>query len=153
MKWSQKKSNITLSRIRSFYTKGTWFNRQDLNKNKFFFNKNDLIKKLKINKKKKTAVIFSHIFYDATFFFGRNIYFDYQEWLVETVKIAVQNKNINWILKVHPVNIWRSKMDNAKLENLEVLSICNELGGIPENLQIIDQKICHYYRRFRDKTE
>ena len=138
LKWSQKKSNITLSRIRSFYTKGTWFNRQDLNKNKFFFNKNDLIKKLKINKKKKTAVIFSHILYDATFFFGSNIYFDYQEWLVETVKIAVQNKNINWILKVHPVNIWRSKMDNAKLENLEVLSICKELGGIPENLQIID---------------
>ena len=78
-----------------------------------------MIKELKVNKSKKTAVIFSHIFYDATFFFGRNIYFDYQEWLIQTVKIAIQNKNINWILKVHPVNIWRSRMDNAKLENLE----------------------------------
>ena len=138
MKWSQKKTNLTLSKIRSFYSKGTWFNRQDLNKNKFFFKKDELIKKLKINKKKKTAVIFSHIFYDATFFFGSNIYFDYQEWLVETVKIAVQNKNINWILKVHPVNIWRSRMDNAKLENLEVSAICEELGEIPENLKIIE---------------
>ena len=138
LKWSQKKNNLILSRIRSFYSKDTWFNRQDLNKNKFFFKKDELIKKLKINKKKKTAVIFSHIFYDATFFFGRNIYFDYQEWLVETVKIAVQNKNINWILKVHPVNIWRSRMDNAKLENLEVSAICKELGDIPENLKIIE---------------
>ena len=138
LKWSKKKTNLTLSRIRNFYSKGIWFNRQDLNKNKFFFNKNELIKKLKINKKKKTAVIFSHIFYDATFFFGSNLYFDYQEWLIETVKIAVENKNINWILKVHPVNIWRSKMDNAKLENLEVSAIRKKFGNIPENLKIIE---------------
>ena len=72
------------------------------------------------------------------FFFGSNLYFDYQEWLIETVKIAVENKNINWILKVHPVNIWRSKMDNAKLENLEVSAIRKKFGNIPENLKIIE---------------
>ena len=61
MKWSQKKTNLTLSKIRSFYSKGTWFNRQDLNKNKFFFKKDELIKKLKINKKKKNcSYILSH---------------------------------------------------------------------------------------------
>lgn len=138
LRWSKEKSDQILSKIRNFYSEDLWFNRQDLNKNKFFFKKDDIIKNLKIDKNKKTAVIFSHIFYDATFFFGKNIYFDYQEWLIETVKIAIKNKNINWILKVHPVNIWRSKMDNAKLENLEVRAIYEEFGSIPDNLRIVE---------------
>lgn len=138
MKWPKVKNNQILSKIKSFYKSGQWFNRQDLNKDKFFYKRTELIKELKVNKSKKTAVIFSHIFYDATFFFGRNIYFDYQEWLIQTVKIAIQNKNINWILKVHPVNIWRSRMDNAKLENLETKAIIDYFGEIPKNIKIIE---------------
>ena len=138
LKWDRKKGEEIISKIKSFYLDGNWFNRQDLNKNKFFFDKKKIIKKLNIDPKKKTAVIFSHIFYDATFFFGENLYFDYQEWLVETIRIAVRNKNINWILKVHPVNVWRSKMDNSKLENLEVQAIKSAFGKVPDNLTIVE---------------
>ena len=138
LKWDRKKGEEIISKIKSFYLDGNWFNRQDLNKNKFFFDKKKIIKKLNIDPKEKTAVIFSHIFYDATFFFGENLYFDYQEWLVETIRIAVRNKNINWILKVHPVNVWRSKMDNSKLENLEVQAIKSAFGKVPDNLTIVE---------------
>ena len=58
-KWSKDKNDQILSQIRNFYTDGNWFNRQDLNKNKFYFKK-DILKKLSIDKSKKTAVIFSY---------------------------------------------------------------------------------------------
>ena len=38
LKWDRKKEEI-ISKIKSFYLDGNWFNRQDLNKNKFFFDK------------------------------------------------------------------------------------------------------------------
>ena len=45
LKWDPKKGEEIISKIKSFYLDGNWFNRQDLNKNKFFFDKKKIIKK------------------------------------------------------------------------------------------------------------
>lgn len=86
---------------------------------------------------KKTAVIFSHILYDATFFYGESLFPDYETWLIEAVRAAAANPALNWIVKVHPVNVWRSRMDNKPIEQLEVRAIREAIGPLPEHVKIL----------------
>ena len=53
------------------------------------------------------------MFNDATFFYGKSLFEDYEDWLRQTLQEAVKNKKINWILKIHPANFWRSKIENS----------------------------------------
>jgi hypothetical protein len=82
-------------------------------------------------------VIFSHILYDATFFYGENLFPDYLSWLVETVRIAIGNPALNWIVKVHPVNLWRSQMDGVPMEQLEARALEREFGSLPPHIKIM----------------
>ena len=61
--------------------------------------KNEL--ELEVNK--KTATIFAHILWDATYFYGDSIFDDYEQWLIETIRLANRNDAVNWIIKLHPV--------------------------------------------------
>jgi len=65
---------------------------------------------LNIEKRRKVVVIYSHILYDTLFFFGTDLYNDYAEWLVETVRVACQNSAVDWLIKVHPSNLWRGEL-------------------------------------------
>ncbi len=101
------------------------------------FKKSEEIKKvLKINNNKKNIVIFSHIFYDATFSWGVNVFKNYEEWLIRSVNALCKNKNINPILKIHPANISKSN-NNKKFINNEIEALKKIKNGIPKNLKII----------------
>lgn len=124
--------------LKSQYENKKWFNRQNLLKNKLIYTKNEIINKLKLNPKKKIAVIFSHIMYDATFFYGKSIFNNYEIWLEETLKIAAKNKNINWILKIHPANQWRNEIESVNEIPLEKVIINRLFKRLPENIYIIE---------------
>jgi hypothetical protein len=100
----------------------------------------EIKKLLNINNNNLNIVIFSHVYYDATFSWGKNIFKNYEEWLVETINILSRVKNINCILKVHPANLSK---DKGYTISKEVSSIKNKMGRIPEKLIIIpaDSKI------------
>jgi len=135
--WTIKQKDTVIGRLTSHYSSGAWFNRQQLQKNKSIKSSDEVIRSLKLDPNKKTAVIFSHIFYDATFFYGESLYPDYKRWLVETVRYAIQNTNVNWIVKVHPVNVWRSEMDGAVMEQLEREALKREFGKLPSHIKIL----------------
>lgn len=136
-KWNENSNKKLVNKLKSHYEKGAWFNRQQLQNNKKIYSKKEIQEKINLNKKKKTAVIFSHILYDATFFYGDSLFNDYSEWLIESVRCAIKNNHLNWIIKVHPVNVWRSKMDGAKIEQLELELLKKEFGELPENIFFI----------------
>jgi hypothetical protein len=73
-----------------------------------------------INTDKKIAIIYSHILYDTLFFNGEDIYKNYADWLVETIKSACKNDNIYWLIKIHPLRI-----------------IEKEIGKLPEHIGFI----------------
>lgn len=116
-----------------------WYlsNRNQLNK-KDFSNK-EIFKILKLNKNKKVAVIFSHILYDLIYAYGEDIYLNYNSWLGNTLKIIENLQNTQWLLKIHPSNVWRYELDKQlknKYEELNVIkrfNICNF-----KNLKLID---------------
>jgi len=96
---------------------------------------------------RKVAVIYSHILYDTLFFFGTDLFENYAQWLVETTRTACENDKIDWLIKVHPSNLWRGELNTllkGKYEEEKV--IFEKIGKLPEHVRIIgaDTKINPY---------
>ena len=119
------------------YRQGNWYSRQDLQKGKQIISPEEVKTQLGLDPAKKTAVVFSHILWDATFFYGKGIFKDYATWLVETVRAACANPRLNWIIKLHPVNVWRRAMDGATGELVEYKLIREHIGDLPPHVRLV----------------
>ncbi len=99
---------------------------------------NEARKLLGVAEGRKVAVVYSHILYDTLFFFGTDLFSDYSQWLVETVRAAVANPHVDWLIKVHPSNLWRGEMNTllkGKFEEERLLQ--NEFGTLPPHVRIV----------------
>ena len=57
---------------------------------------------------RKIAVVFSHIAWDAAFFFGSCLFDDFENWLYETVRfVAAECPEMDWLIKLHPFNVFK----------------------------------------------
>jgi hypothetical protein len=137
MPWETEHDAAVASRIAANYEAGTWYNRQQLQEGKILAKADEVRSLLGLDPTKKTAVIFCHILYDATFFYGESLFDDYEQWTVETIRAAIANPNLNWIVKVHPVNVWRSKMDGAPLVQLEAETLRKHFGELPPHIKLM----------------
>ncbi len=133
----KNKKKLVLDELNSCYKNGTWYDEVGTQFNKKNFSKKEFFKKFNLNPKYKTVVIFSHIFWDATFFFGNDIFFDYQEWLIQTIKQLSLNKNINCLIKLHPAHSVKNKR-NKKIGSFEKNVIFEEIKNLPNHIKIID---------------
>lgn len=137
MPWTAENDRAVIARIAANYQSGAWYNRQQLHEGKAVLSADVLRRTLGLDPAKKTAVIFAHILYDATFFYGDSLFEDYEQWLVETVRAAIANPRLNWVIKVHPVNVWRAKMDGAPLVQLEAETLRKHLGALPDHVRLM----------------
>ena len=127
-----------LQDFRGKYETGDYNNRHNLQKNKRILKRDALIEQLGLDASKKTAVIFSHILWDATFFYGKGLFPDYAQWLVETVRAACGNDKVNWLVKLHPVNVWRLGLDGFTGELAEHILLREAIGALPEHIKLIE---------------
>ena len=139
-----KKTKISISEKRKFfkelnycYNKGRWYEEVGTQFKKKKINKKQFFKKYNLNPELKVAVLFSHIFWDGTFFFGKDIFLDYEEWFKETLKIMIKNKEINWIIKAHPANSVKDYRDKKKNKS-ELDAIHEVVKKLPEHIKFID---------------
>jgi hypothetical protein len=140
IKWKKEDRDFVLKEIQDCYTSGQWYGEVGTQFGRKFHKKSELIKKMSLDPNKKTAIIFSHIFWDATFFWGSDIFKDYEDWFVETIKAAMKNKNLNWVIKVHPANEIKNKRDKHTGESSEMKAIKKVMENIPEHIQILEEK-------------
>lgn len=61
-----------------------------------------LIREQGLDPHKKNVVIMAHTFTDAVFNYGELYFRDYYDWTEQTLKLAGENREVNWILKPHP---------------------------------------------------
>ncbi len=107
-----------------------------------YLDKDEIKKKLNLKPNKKTGIIFSHILYDVIFAYGDGYFDNYYRWLGETIKIISKFNNTQWILKLHPSNIWRGEVSKQLKDKYEEIRVIHEyVGKIPSNLKIVDQSI------------
>jgi hypothetical protein len=137
MPWGQQEDGRVLELIASHYQTGAWYNRQQLQVGKRIISPEEVRQRLGLRQDRKLAVIFAHILYDATFFYGSSLYSDYEKWLVETVRGAIANPELDWLIKVHPVNVWRSCIDGAPMDQLEAKALQREFGELPEHVKLM----------------
>jgi hypothetical protein len=126
------------TQILQSYARGEWFNRKYGQVGKRYLSPEELAATLKLDGSRRTAVIFTHVGWDATFFYGENLFADYDEWLVETARAASRLDNVNWVVKVHPDNLWKSHASRS-LDGVDRdrRLIERSLGGIPSNIRWI----------------
>jgi hypothetical protein len=137
MRWTADDDRAVATRIAANYASGAWYNRQQLQEGKVSLAPNEVRRRLDLDPAKKTAIIFSHILYDATFFYGDNLFEDYEHWLIESVRAAIANPNLNWVVKVHPVNVWRARMDNAEVVQIEAQTLHRHFGALPAHVKLM----------------
>ena len=142
IKITSKQSDYLQNEILSEYENNSWFPSAGTTVGKKVLNIEELKTELNVNASQKIAIIFPHIFWDGTFFFGKDLFGDYIEWYKETLIAANKNKNLKWIIKSHPSNIIknnREKISNKKIDP-ELKIIYDLFGDIPDHFEYLSSK-------------
>ncbi|WP_224407150.1 hypothetical protein [Afifella sp. IM 167] len=92
---------------------------------------------LDLDPEKPTAAVFSHVLWDANLFYGEDIFDNYGHWFIETVKAAVANPKVNWLIKLHPANAWKREMSGVTGEFAEERLIRAEIGALPPHVKLL----------------
>ena len=87
---------------------------------------------------RKVVIVFSHILYDSLFHFGDELFQDYATWLIETIRIAINNPDVIWFIKLHPSNLWRGEfksMLGGRYEEEQIIS--QHIGELPAHIRLV----------------
>lgn len=108
-----------------------------LQSNKQSYSPQEVRQLLQLDPQKKTAVIFAHVSWDGAFFFGEDLFADFDDWLVQTVRAACQNPHLNWIVKLHPLNVLKFAQEGkTDFEETEMVHL-RKLMPLPEHVRIM----------------
>lgn len=135
--WGDEKRNILKSELAGSYNSGEWYGEVGTQFGKKQFNSKEISDRLGLDPGKKTAAIFAHIFWDATFFWGEDLFRDYEDWFVETVRAACANDRLNWLVKIHPANLVKDIRDGISGEHSEISALQKYIGELPKHVKVI----------------
>jgi hypothetical protein len=86
---------------------------------------------------RKVAVLFSHVLWDASMFYGRDLYPDQGRWFEETVKLAAADDSVQWLVKLHPALFWKLRSDGVAAEAAEFDMIRDAVGELPSHMRVL----------------
>ena len=135
--WGERERQRLNRELAESYNNGEWYGEVGTQFSKRGCSKEEITTRLGLDPGKKTAVVFAHIFWDATFFWGEDLFRDYEDWFVETVRAACANDRLNWLIKVHPANLVKNIRDGISGEPSEVLALRDRIGHLPAHVQVI----------------
>lgn len=92
---------------------------------------------LGLDRERKVAVLFSHVLWDASMFYGRDLYPDQGAWFSETVKLAAQDDGVQWLVKLHPALYWKLRADRVQEEPSELEMIREAIGALPPHMRLV----------------
>jgi len=153
LEWKEMKEKQLMDALERSYREGIWFDRDIYQTHVKVKSADEVKSELGLDSSKKTAIIFSHVLWDATFFYGSNLFEDYEKWLVETVKVACENDAVNWVIKLHPDYVWKMKREGDKAAPRDLIALDAGVGGLPDHIKIVtpDSNISTYsYFLFTD---
>jgi len=136
--WDAHREDELMEEFAESYRAGTWFNRKFLHQGKRIKAADEVRAQLGLDPGKKTAVVFSHVLWDATFFYGEGLFEDYETWLLETVRAAASNPRLNWVVKLHPDLVWKLKYEGRTGDLRDVIAMKSATGGaLPPHVTLV----------------
>ncbi len=135
--WGAKQSESLREEIVGSYVKGEWYSEVGTQFHTRVQDAAEVRAALTTDPAKKTAVIFPHIFWDGTFFWGTDLFSSYEEWFRETMRVACANTAVNWIVKIHPANMVKNVRDGIHTPPLEMTAIASISEVLPGHIHVI----------------
>ena len=117
--WSNTHEEELMQEFDNRYS-GKWFMQVRNQPNTVKKDKKQIIKQQNLDENKKIAVVFSHILWDANLFYGEDVFDDYADWFHATVLAACENTQLNWLVKLHPANLWKRSFEGDEGELAEI---------------------------------
>ena len=96
-----------------------------------------LRRELQLDPERKVAVLFSHVLWDASMFYGTDLYSDQGRWFSETVRLAAEDDSVQWLIKLHPALYWKLRSDGVASEASELAMIRETVGTLPRHMRLI----------------
>ena len=137
MRWTDAKREALRAELHDNYAAGDWYTRGGTQVNKSIVAAEQIRSRLGLDPARKTAVIFPHIVWDATLFWGTDLFNNYEDWLVETVRAACGNPRVNSIIRIHPAHVAKSAMERYDDEPAELVAIRQRVGPLPPHVSVI----------------
>ncbi|MCB7128045.1 MAG: hypothetical protein J3T61_00705 [Candidatus Brocadiales bacterium] len=134
VEWTNHHRQRLQQELYNSYASGDWYSEVGTQFNKRIMDADEIRRRLGLDPEKKTAVIFPHILWDGTFFYGNDLFRNYEEWLVETVRAACANDHLNWIIKIHPANVVKNVRDGIQGDPSEVIALQKHIGQLPPHI-------------------
>ena len=75
--------------------------------------------------------------WDGTFFWGMDVYSSYEKWFVKTITYAADNRNLNWVINVHPANRTKDTRDGYRGTHNEIRIIQQMVAEVPAHIHIL----------------
>ncbi|HYB94430.1 MAG TPA: hypothetical protein VEC39_05630 [Vicinamibacterales bacterium] len=137
MRWTHREQEALRAELADSYAAGDWYSRGGTQVNKAIVDRTELRARLNLHPAKPTAVVFPHVIWDATLFWGSDLFDNYEDWLIETVRAAAANDAVNWIIKIHPVHVAKSAMEKISGEAGEIAAISQRIGALPPHITLV----------------
>ena len=137
MAWTDGHRQRLQQELSGGYASGDWFSEVGTQFGKRLLDADDLTRRLGLDVRKKTAVIFPHILWDGTFFWGTDLFGSYEEWFLETVRAACRNDQVNWVIKFHPANLVKNARDGVSGAPSEAVALRQHVGRLPSHVCVI----------------
>lgn len=83
------------------------------------------------------AVVFCHVLWDSSFFYGRDLFLTYRAWLERTLRAAAANPRVSWLIKAHPSNVFRLRHGDVRGPVGEVEVVRGTLSALPEHVRLV----------------
>jgi hypothetical protein len=137
MPWGPDRDARLMRDLTESYASGTWFDRKYLHQGKRIKPPERVREQLGLDPSRKTAAVFSHVLWDATFFYGEGLFDDYETWLLETLKAACANERLNWVVKLHPDLVWKLRHEGHSGELRDLVAMRGAVGALPGHVKLV----------------
>lgn len=119
MEWTRACGERLQREFDRCYAAGDWYGAGDDARGRRRLDADAVRRRLGLDPKRRTAFVFPHVAWDESLNWGSNLFANYDEWFVETVRAACANDGVNWAVKIHPVYVHK--------------------GGVPTELALLRQ--------------
>jgi hypothetical protein len=115
---------------------GKWFMARRLRHSSGARGADDLRRRLGLDRERKVAVLFSHLLWDASMFYWDDLYPDQGAWFAETVRLAAERDDVQWLVKLHPALYWKLRANGGE-EPAELRLIREAVGTLPPHMRLV----------------
>ena len=137
MKWTDSCREQLQREFQETYASRDWYSACCTQFNTSFSEAENLRSRLGLNSAKKTAFIFPHVSWDASLMWGDDLFDSYEEFLLETVRAACRNSQVNWVIKIHPAYAGKNAIEGKQGEASDLVALRRNIGILPEHIFVI----------------